>query len=373
MSEGSGIDVTCIVVNYFCSKLTLEAVRSFHSQCPDGRIVVVDNSADESEQLILSEGLPANAQLIVQSQNIGFGGACNLALIYCDEPMVLLINPDVILMSDCVAHLREALASDPELGAVSPMQFWDRSFRWMLPPAWLPTGIGQWTLSAAHRNRRTARRLSRAYHSIALKLWSAGSESVVEQRALSGGAMMLRREAVATLGLLFDPTYFMYYEDSDLCLRFRRKGWKLAIARSALVVHEWTHSEAKIAMMETSQAQYFEKNFSGQGQWETRLQRAVRESPLDGLLPAKKLAYGTAALPVPKDWQAGWVLEAGPSPLLIPALGFIGSGASADIDWSLMRRMGETSHIFLRLCPLDSSCTDELFYEVIPEKQSDPR
>ena len=373
MSEGFGIDVACIVVNYFCSKLTLEAVRSFHSQCPDGRIVVVDNSADESEQLILSEGLPANAQLIVQSQNIGFGGACNLALSHCDESMVLLINPDVILMPDCVVHLREALAANPELGAVSPMQFWDRSLRWMLPPAWLPTGIGQWTLSVAHRNRRSARRLSRAYHSIALKLWSAGSESVVEQRALSGGAMMLRREAVATLGLLFDPTYFMYYEDSDLCIRFRRKGWKLATVRGALVVHEWTQSEAKITMMETSHAKYLEKNFSGCGQWETRLRNAVRESALDGLLPTKELAYGTIALTVPKHWQGRWVLEASPSPLLIPALGFIGSGASADIDWPLMRRMGKTTRIFLRLCPLDSGCTDELYYEVIPEKQPDTR
>ena len=364
MSQALSASVACIVVNYFCAQQTLEAVRSFSEQCPDGQIVVVDNSANPQELQTLRQDLPRAVLLIQQPENSGFAVACNAALTHCNKEFVLLLNPDAILLPDCVAELTHCLRTHEALGAVSPVQYWDRAQRWQLPPAWLPTGVGHWALTVAAQSHRSALRLSQAYRALALQLWGPESESVIPQRALSGGALMLRQSALQDVGQLFDPAYFMYYEDSDLCLQLRRRGWKLAIARHARVVHEWEHSDSKIQMMEKSRGLYFSKNFAGRGQWENRLKQASLQGGLDNPLNADVLKRGAPAIAVPEQWQEAWVLEASPSPLLIPALGQIGSGATANIDWHLMRRMGEHGRIHLRLGPLENKSVNPLVFVV---------
>lgn len=364
MSQALSDSVSCIVVNYFCAQQTLEAVKSFSDQCPHGQVVVVDNSADAQEFQALRQGLPSGALLIPQPENTGFAVACNTALAHCDKSFVLLLNPDAILLPDCVSQLAQCLQSNDALAAASPLQFWDRDQRWMLPPAWLPTGTGHWALTVAAQSNRSALRMSRAYRALALKLWKPESENVIQQRALSGGALMLRHSVLRDLGQLFDPAYFMYFEDSDLCLRLRRKGWKLAIARNAGVVHEWEHSSSKIQMMEKSRGHYFASHFSGRGAWEKRLEKASPKGCLDNPLEAVGLVRGTPSIDVPLEWQDAWILEASPSPLLTPALGLIGSGATANIDWHLMKRMGEQSRIFLRLGSVDDRLLNAQTYVV---------
>jgi GT2 family glycosyltransferase len=365
MSEGQGHSVSCVVVNYFCSQLTLSAVRSFAVQCPQGQVIVVDNSADPHEFEALLTGLPAGCVLIPQKENSGFAVACNLAAARCDRDFILLLNPDALLLSDCVDQLVSSLQQRPDLAAVSPVQFWDRAQKWMLPPAWLPTGLGSWALTVASQSHRSAHRLSMAYRRLALQVWSAPPQAVVEQRALSGGAMLLRRSAVNALPQLFDPAFFMYYEDSDLCLQLRRRGQKLAMVRSAQVIHEWEHSDSKIQMMERSRSHYFSSNFNGQGLWEQRLAKATVKSSLDNPLQAQSLERNTAEIAVPCSWQESWLLEVSPSPLLTPALGCLGSGPVAQLDWSLMNRLGDQSRFFVRLSPCDKT-TSEVQTFVVP-------
>ena len=358
MSQDRGHTVSCVVVNYFCSQLTLAAVQSFAAQCPKGQVIVVDNSADPQELEALSAGLPAGCVLIPQKENTGFAVACNVAAARCDRDFILLLNPDALLLSDCVSQLVSSLQQRPDLAAVSPVQFWDRAQEWMLPPAWLPTGLGHWALTVASQSHRSAHRLSMAYRRLALQVWSAPPQAVVEQRALSGGAMLLRRSAVNSLPNLFDPAFFMYYEDSDLCLRLKRLGWKLAMVRSAQAIHEWEHSDSKFQMMERSRSHYFSSNFTGRGLWEQRLAKASLTSSLDNPLQAQPLARGTTVIAVPRSWQENWLLEVSPSPLLTPALGCLGSGPVAGLDWSLMNRLGDHARFFVRLSPCDKSISE---------------
>lgn len=370
MHSNPSSEVCCVVVNFFSAGLTIEAVDSFITQYPQGEIVVVDNSADPQEAQHLRLGLHPKVKLLTTTGNIGFARACNKAFELSNRPFVLLLNPDAQLQPDCVHHLVEALHKHQNLGAVSPLQFWDKRLEWFLPSAWYPTGIGQWALAKGLRSARAAQRLSQAYRARSLSLWRSESSTVVPQKALSGGAMMIRRAAVAQFDRLFDPEYFMYFEDSDLCLRLQRAGWQLAIARQAKVVHEWANSPGKAELMSASQAYYFSKNFAGQGQWEIRLQQALSIGPLTNPLQAQEFSWGHQKLPVPNALKDGWLFEVSPSSLMIPSIASFGYGPAVTIDWKLMRRLAGTGAFFIRIGSPVQSCGLSHVYKVRPPDNS---
>lgn len=314
-------------------------------------LVVVDNSEDAGETSRLRAGLPTSVRLLVNERNSGFGAACVRGLQAVDGDFIMLLNPDAEALPGCLKALATSLLRDPTLGAVSPLQWWDAQRRWQLPPAWLPTGTGLWALDLAARDARQALRLSGAYRQLALRVWKASTDSgVVPQRALSGGAMMVRRAAVSALGGLFDPGYFLYYEDSDLCLRLRRAGWRMGLVPQAQVLHAWRHSQAKVQWMEAAQRHYLQTHFGGRGGWQQRLERSRRMAPLDQPLAAQCLPTCTHELEVPPAWQGGWLLEASPSPLLVPALGQRGAGPLASWPRDLCERLGGSA-VSLRLAP----------------------
>lgn len=343
------LSVTSVVVNYFCAELTARAVDSVLADTPESHVIVIDNSADAAEAALLKLALRGRTQLIVNQQNLGFGAACNQAFQASSSPYVMLLNPDACMVPGCIAGLAAALRANPRLGAVGPQQWWEPGGEWLLPPAWLPTGIGMWSIERACRSDRWAKALSRAYRNQALKVWMPGA-AVIAQRALSGGAVMVRRAAAESAGGLFDPAFFMYYEDSDLCLRLRRTGWLLGLVPGVAVVHQWENSVTKIALMEASRAIYLRKNFEGQGNWARRLERCNQRP--GHALPLEQTALQNlpSVLKVPHALRDSWLLEVSPSPLMVPAIGRLGHGASLALPLSLLARLGKGPAYF-RLGP----------------------
>lgn len=360
-------EVTSIVVNYFCARLTARAVESVQADMPGSRVIVVDNSADETETAILKLAIEGKGELIVNQHNIGFGAACNQAFQASASTYVMLLNPDARMVPGCLAGLASALNANPKLGAVGPQQWWEPGGDWLLPPAWLPTGIGMWSLERACRSRRWAATLSRAYRNLALNVWQPRA-AVIPQRALSGGAMMVRRAAAESAGGLFDPAYFMYYEDSDLCLRLRRAGWVLGNVPHVAALHEWEHSNLKVGLMEVSKAIYLQKNFEGKGDWSQRLDRCTNQPGHALPLEQTKLNTLPAALDVPPPIRGNWLLEVSPSPLMVPAIGHLGHGNSVALPASLLSRLGNGPAYFrLGAAHVDAQPVVQFFSPVASE------
>ncbi|MBU2847048.1 glycosyltransferase family 2 protein, partial [Acidithiobacillus ferriphilus] len=59
---------------------------------------------------------------------------------------------------------------------------------------------------------------------------------------LTAASILLRREALEGAGLFDEDTFFMYWEDADLCFRLRAQGWKLAVAGDAVIWHQRSSS-----------------------------------------------------------------------------------------------------------------------------------
>lgn len=332
--------IASIIVNHFGHRLVQSAVESLLRDRPDMEVVVVDNSVDSQENHQLRQVLDRRVKVITNDSNTGFGAACNAGIASTQAEFIMLLNPDTQVVAGCMDKLQAALERMPWLGAVSPAQLWEPSGRWKLPPAWLPTGMEMWCMEQAWRSRKAAMKMSNAYRNLALRTWQPAGAQVVAQRALSGGAMLLRRSAALQHGSAFDPAFFMYYEDSDLCWRLKRAGWQLAMVPDAYVLHEWEHSSAKVDFMEKSKQIYIDKHFAGHGAWQQRTARCMQAAPLAAPLGGEERDSRSLLLDVPPAWHDAWLLEISPSALLIPALGCLGSGPKAEIPRHLMDRLG---------------------------------
>jgi O-antigen biosynthesis protein len=129
----------------------------------------------------------------------GFTGAVNVAWEQCRAGVVLVLNNDVLLPPNLVRRLDEAFSSDERIAAAAPTS--DN-----------PVDLFQYRSSPAHR----------------------GSTEVDYLTAMCIG---VRRAAVGP-GPLFDPGFGPgYFEDLDLCCRFRSRGWTLAVLEDCRASH----------------------------------------------------------------------------------------------------------------------------------------
>lgn len=305
-------DCCAVLVNYRCAHDLAGAVRSLKAQSEIGRVVVVDNSEDAEEFERLQALVGTSADLLRAPTNIGFGRACNWAFEATHEPYVLLANPDVRFQPGAVGHLLQAVRRDPRVGAVAPRQYFDDALEWLLPPAWAPTAMGAWVYARALSDVGARRRLTRALQREALRYWSA--DVTLPQRALSGGALLVRRSALANGTPLFDPRFFMYFEDSDLCRRLRSTGWTLQLVPDALAVHAWNDAPHKARQMAEASQQFFEKHWPSPNRWRQLTQRLIEQPPL----PDPQLRpVDETSLPIN---EAAW-LELSPNAMFFPAIG----------------------------------------------------
>jgi N-acetylglucosaminyl-diphospho-decaprenol L-rhamnosyltransferase len=192
-------------------------------------VVVVDNgSVDHSEQVVRAAG----AEWLPTGANLGYGRAANRGAAISDALVadyLLVCNPDLELCPGAVEALVSALLADPDLGIVGPGLWNDdgtlypsaRTFPDMVDAA----GHGLLGLVAP------GNRFTRRYR---LLDWDHSHAARVDW--VSGACFLARRPAWDAVGG-FDPAYFMYMEDVDLCWRINRAGWAVGYEPAARVRH----------------------------------------------------------------------------------------------------------------------------------------
>lgn len=275
------IDV--IIVNYRSAELVRSAVGRLRTQgrWPYGRIWVVDNSGDagHAQELqgvireaggVWGDGTWTAAQApsgdlgpdlvqLTPGFNAGFGAGCNAAWAQSQAPFVLLLNPDAQIEAQHLGHLAQLLMSHPRMAAISPRTWWDRVGGWLLPPATPQHPWAQFKRGWASRRNAVAWAREQARRTAQLSATHPADEPLWDVPMLSGAVLLLRREAVAASGGLFDESFFMYFEDAELCDRLRACGWQLGIAPQLDAVHRWRHEPHKAPLMESAKGHYWSR------------------------------------------------------------------------------------------------------------------
>jgi GT2 family glycosyltransferase len=223
--------VSALVVSYNVRAQLLDALRAFFaSDYPALEAGVVDNaSADGSAEAVEAE-LP-QVHVIRLDENLGFGRANNAGLSAMQGAFVLLLNPDVVVSRDCVKVLADFLSNTPAAGAAGPRL--DR-------PDGRPDLAARRSFpspaSAFYRFVGLNRLFPKSPRFNRYNLGHVPIDSAHEIDAGTAACLMVRRAAIDQVGF-FDPDYFMYGEDLDLCYRMREKGWKIFFVPEALAVH----------------------------------------------------------------------------------------------------------------------------------------
>ncbi|WP_083420959.1 glycosyltransferase [Curtobacterium sp. MCBA15_009] len=253
LSPTDGADRTAVVVvNWERADLTTTAVRAVLAEGAADEVVVVDNGSSDDSLAVLRRELP-DATVVARQHNGGFAAGANTGIRRTDAEIVVLLNNDAVPAAGFVAALRDHLAqAGPEVGAVTGRIV--LAGRWTGLPAgaapapdqrvlrdhtgraWTPSPDGDVRLnSTGVLVDRDGNGMDRD--------WFAPADRVadVDVFGFSGGASALRRSALDDVGLL-DESLFMYYEDTELAWRLRRRGWRVEHAAGAVVEHDHSAS-----------------------------------------------------------------------------------------------------------------------------------
>jgi GT2 family glycosyltransferase len=232
------IDVSIVIVSYNTREMTLAAIASVVRETRDVayEIIVVDNaSTDGSADAIANH--PARPALIRRVDNIGFGRGNNLGARHATGNYLLLLNPDTVVTDRAIDRLVAFARENPKAliwggrtifgdGRLNPASCWQRITPWNL--AMRASG-----LAALLPN-------SPLFNPEAYGGWLR--DSVRQVDIVSGCFLLLPRSTWQTLDG-FDPVFFMYGEEADLCSRARRIGARPMVTPDATIIHYGGASE----------------------------------------------------------------------------------------------------------------------------------
>jgi GT2 family glycosyltransferase len=341
--------ICVIIVNYFCAQDTARAAASVCADMPECEIVVVDNSAHADEAQRLNALLPASVRRVFSAENVGFGRACNTGLAAtCGDP-VMFLNPDARVLSGCLNRLRQTLAERPKTGAVGPLALWHDSVPLQYPPMYsevVTREIGAHLIRVFPRLGRPLLELRKFRQ---WRFWRSARPA--RQATLSGGALMLSRALVRRLGEVFDPQFFMYYEDDDLSLRIRALGLDLVVDPAARIVHPTRPFDSKLALLTQGRERYLAKHHRA-GLRRCLLEWIARQPGAWEHAQTVDLGVLTAPpqLEVPANWVRGWMFEIALSPYWDWSLGMLGAGPQVALDENFWNSLPPRTY-YARLSP----------------------
>lgn len=252
--------VDIVIVNYKTAADTLASIDCL-GRWDQGTVWVVDNSedAEEAHQLEQSVACLPWVRVLIAPTNMGFGRACNLAFERSTAPFFLLLNPDARIAGTHVLDLREALRDHLDCAAIAPNLFWNEERSFLTPIGSPQSPFETVTERVLTHSFRLASALASRWVMNNRRLLDAAAP-LTHVPMVSGAIVMLRRSAVVGAGGLFDPEYFMFFEDADLSRRLRQKGWRLAVLPAATAVHSYRHAPHKAELMHASHQTFLSKH-----------------------------------------------------------------------------------------------------------------
>jgi len=241
--------VTVIVISWNGGAVLHECLVSLREQTYPCRVIVVDNGSTDGSQARVRQEFP-EARLIENGRNLGFGEGNNIgmrAAMADGADYVALLNQDARADRQWMESLVRTAEGDKTIGAVGSRIMLDSH-----PGLLNSTGVLV-NLSGCAWDRGFARADG--------PMWRQPTEIL----AASGGAVLLRSEALGRVGL-FDADYFAYFEDLDLGVRLWEDGYRSVYDPAAVVMHRFSftlgdESPGKVLLVHGNRWRFVLKHF----------------------------------------------------------------------------------------------------------------
>ncbi|MHC4814009.1 MAG: glycosyltransferase family 2 protein [Planctomycetota bacterium] len=359
---------SALFVNYNSWRHCVDALLSLRENPPlsvygtpmDLEVVVVDNCSPQRDPDAEAdlENLLADmkGRLVRHHENGGYAKGMNLALEHATGDWILVSNPDVLFLPDCLSLLLRHLQAFPGTGAAAPEGYWDTTLEGRLPPNILPTIGDLWALTMASVSPRFTRRYSERRTRQALPVWEAKGD--VELRMLSGCCFLLRRSTIDEIGF-FDESFPLYYEDTDLSMRMRKHGLKIVQVAGAKLVHFYNRSgqtdmEETMSRYWISRRRYYHKWYGwpgrlayGLSRWLLNTSWAKKRAARSPHRAIHDLGSGVDKPVIRLERPRGrFLVELALDPNFYLAAGMFGSGDTWTPGDELFKNFGESSYFF---------------------------
>lgn len=250
------MDISIIIVNWNTADLTIQCLESLYQNPPqaDFDVWLVDNASHDDSVVRIREHFP-QVHLIESPENLGFGRANNLAIQQSSGRYVELLNSDTIVLPGAMQMLYNFMESHPEACASGSL-YYNPDYSLQSSCAPFPTLLREfWRLL-----------LLDSFMSVGtynMRGWRQDQSRKVD--ILQGASLFLRRSALEQVGT-FDPDYFMYTEEFDLCYRLAQAGWSLYWVPQSRIVHYGGQSTRQVATqmflyLYLTKVMFFRKNY----------------------------------------------------------------------------------------------------------------
>lgn len=215
--------VSVIIVNWNGLKWLPDCFNSLHTQqYKNFEIIFVDNASTDGSVSWIKKYFP-RTKIVINKENLGFAGANNVGYKYAKGEYVLFLNNDTRVTRAFLTELVRVLSNDETIaGAQSKILLMDHPDTHDSVGAFLtPTGF--------------------LYHYGFGQKENIRYNKQIDLYTAKGACMMFKKsvlDEVLVRNSIFDPDYFAYFEESDMCHRVLLAGYKIVFAYKSVIYHK---------------------------------------------------------------------------------------------------------------------------------------
>lgn len=235
----ASFDLLVSIINYRTGQLTIDCVKSVLADFAsdpaapiNGHIVVVDNASGDGSDTQIADWIAEQptgtpVELVRSATNSGFSGGHNQGIKAARARYYLVLNSDAVLHPGFCAAILNAAEANPRAGLIAPRIEYDDGtqqiscFRLPSPGSELIRGAATGAITQL---------LSR--YDVPLTMPPAPDQI----GWASFACILLRAEMIDAVGLM-DEGYFLYFEDTEYCMRAGKAGWSILYAPEPRAIH----------------------------------------------------------------------------------------------------------------------------------------
>jgi GT2 family glycosyltransferase len=276
--------IAIVIVNYNTREHLRHCLASIEA-CAADEVIVIDNASTDGSVEMVRRDFP-QVTLLDRDSNIGYGAAANEAIMQCNADYVLLLNSDTLLQPESARALQAYLDQYPLAAIAGPrLHNTDGTLQASCYPQPTPFYL---FLEESLIGRLLAHVPGVRY--LYLRTWAHDEARTVPW--VLGAALAIRRDAFLSVGG-FDPEFFMYFEEIDLCHRLAAKGWQIHFAPVTTIVHaggastSQRYAEMQYRLFKSTQL-FYHRHYS---RWQLHLLRLTMIPIITARLLRDALAY----------------------------------------------------------------------------------
>jgi GT2 family glycosyltransferase len=224
-------DASVVLVSFNTRDLTRECLNSLYESSTgvEIEVLVVDNASRDASAEMIEREFP-QVRLFRTDVNLGFGGGNNLAFPHARGRYVVLLNTDAFLKGDALQRSIAYMDADSRIG-VGGGKLVGRDGSWQPSGHQFPSPLNDLLrISGVATKFAESRFFGREQFT-----WS-GPDRQVDVDWVTGAYAVIPRAALEKIGY-FDERFFLYYEEVDLCRRFKQAGYLVRYWPDVEVIH----------------------------------------------------------------------------------------------------------------------------------------